>query len=183
MRSDDSTPSVRAPAFAHGTGLLRRAIRELKYKTMDDLIGKSCDIQTIEDAEASIFSIVKAAKLDLKIPSIDLKNAAGTIKKYGLLDVECVLNSNALLDKEFCDGVKLLEELAFVASSEDLAELDVEDINNTYFLRKISEDLAKNTCFLKLFLERDKHNEKRFTIVDACLTNASIVWFNKHFYM
>ena len=91
-----------------------------------------------------------------------------------------------------------MRELGFILSPEDKDSLsknalETEDVG---FLDLLVEDVEANEAIIKLFLKTVKAQSmsrslklaanyfpRTFVVEDACLTNSSYVWFNKHFYL
>jgi hypothetical protein len=108
-----------------------------------------------------------------------------------------------MLDSDSSGGVPLLRELGFVDG--DMQKL-VEEFggDSGCCIEELRDGIAKNTAHLMLFLESSNPNVSEvsmmdrlariskpsiiefpitFLVVDACVSNSSFVWMNKHFYL
>lgn len=129
------------------------------------------------------------------------------LAKYGLLDRRCEVTLDHLEDPATLLGIRALRVNGFARTEPDPdPELQAE---MRAFAADCLVDLAADLgpCMLKIFLHDDlsdelrfEHNKdryraglrpellpgyfpRRFTVTDACITNASLIWFGKHFYL
>ena len=167
---------------------LYRVAKQLRYRTLPELIGRSILIPSIRDILGTV-----AASFELGSPVNPDARFEGMIAKYGILDLEFhSLQPN--LGRQDRGGVALLKELGFVQEERAEENLDEED----WCLQELEKSITDRQV-VKLFLESDidlDSNPLRakgilrpsdlpstFVVTDACLTNSSFVWINKHFYL
>ena len=182
--------------------LLLNVARNLRYRTLDRLIGETLTIAdrlTIRE-ETSAFVTRFAEGCTFAGPEQNFLD--GQIAKYGLLDLR--FNApQAKLDATSPAGVPILRELGFVDGGMDkLAEELGGDSGGC--IEELSEGIAENKAHLLLYLESSEPNVSElsmidrmarvrdpatidfpiaFTVIDACVSNSSFVWINKHFYL
>lgn len=182
--------------------LLLNVARNLRYRTLTPMIGEYVTIsdRTVVTNETSAFVARFVGGCSFAGP--EQKYLDGQIAKYGILDLR--FNApNTMLDADADAGVSLLRELQFIDSGmEDLIEELGGDAS--YCLEELRDGIAENKTHLKLFLESSNPNVSEmsmmhrmarmrdpslidfpitFAVVDACVSNSSFVWMNKHFYM
>ncbi len=126
----------------------------------------------------------------------------GQIAKYGLLDLRFNAPSTMLASVP-AGGVPLLRDLGFIDS--DMQKLASElDGDAGCCIEELRDGIATNETHLMLFLESSNPNVSdmsmmdrmarirnpsiidfpiTFSVVDACVSNSSFVWMNKHFYL
>jgi hypothetical protein len=164
---------------------LYRVAKQLRYRTLPELIGRSILIPSIRDVLGTV-----ASSFELGSPVNPDARFEGMIAKYGILDLEFhSLQPN--LGRQDRGGVALLKELCFVHEDRTEENLEEED----WCLELLEESISERQI-VKLFLrcDLDLHGNPRdvlqhsappctFVVTDACLTNADYVWFNKHFYL
>jgi hypothetical protein len=166
---------------------LYRVARQLRYRELPELIGRSVVIPSVDQVEATVMRC-----FELGPPINLLGRFEATAAKYGLLDLEFTsLQSTLTLQDR--GGVALLKQLSFV--KEDRTEENLR--NEEFCLQELEEsisgrelvklflisdlDLDSNPLRAKGFLQRSAL-PRAFRVTDACLTNSDYVWFNKHFY-
>ena len=191
------------------TTLLKKVAREIRYRSLPDIIAQPVEIYSLETVEIDIRQALGAkwpneCRLVSKASQI-----AKTIAKYGIMDLYFSAPESFLAD-EYESGFSLLKKLGFLAESETEQisdqEFEIAFTNDPFCLSQLADDIAKNSTLLKLFLNQEfkvgnqilqatrlsamKKSElpsnyfpQNFKITDACFTNADIVWFFKHFYI
>jgi hypothetical protein len=184
------------------TALIKKISRELRYRTLNELIGTTIPINGLESVEQDV-----ASRLDALFPENcrligpERKSMEGSTAKYGLLDLTYTAPS-FLLESQYESGISLLKTLHFLIGPEEaeeivreMRELD-ENFDDPTCLQNLNEDLEMKQTFLRLFLQTDHKAQGReilgilspgffprvFTVKDACATNSDYVWFHKHFY-
>jgi hypothetical protein len=164
------------------------------------LIDRRVEICSLETFESDLFAILGGdLPADSRLVSPDRFHLEGVLAKYGLIDVRLSVSIRHLAACSLIDG-KTLRELGFVLSAEDKDSLsknaldtDGEDVG---LLDLLVEDVEANEAMIKLFLKATETQSPRFSlklaenyfpqtfvVEDACLTNSSYVWLNKHFYL
>lgn len=184
-------------------GRVWRIARGLRYHSLPELPGQTLRISSVEAAPAEILSAF-SAKLPAGCdhPTPGPEQHALTLAKYDLLDLTFeVAGEIPAGDAE--NGMRLLRSLGFIPAQEfrkayasyaALLELDAEDPT---CLADLDEDLQQGRSLLRLLLRTDRPAYEgrtrlelpagyfpcAFIVIDACLTNAQIVWLWKHFYL
>jgi hypothetical protein len=187
---------------------LYRVAHGLRYRELADLIGHRITITSmaVEDTLRGLASRWLMDDAALRAPG----HVEGTLVKYGLIDAEFEA-SNRLLDHEdTIEGLDAMRACGFLPKRGEVWERD-EVACGAAFAHELAEDLSEGTCLLKLMLQDDLGPEKHFqwtrdavrhgldhpaplrlppgylprelTVIDACATNASFVWFCKHLYL
>lgn len=180
--------------------LLLNVARDLRYCTLMSMIGKSVKI-----TDRKRIPIETTAFADQFVDGCSFagpENLYGPIAKYGILDVRFTAPP-ALLNTVTETGLPLLCELGFIHND---AQQHIEELegNLPYGIEELRDGIAAKETHLMLFLRSSSLNMKNksiveirarlrdptlirfpiiFTVVDACATNASYVWVEKHFYM
>lgn len=186
--------------------LIKKISRELRYRTMNELIGKTIPINDLESVEQDVTSSLGSMLPEnSKLIGPARKYMEGVSAIYGLLDLTYTVPSS-LLESQYESGISLLKALHFLIDSEkaeeitremrELAADTNEDFNDPTCLQNLNEALETKQTFLRLFLQTDHKAQGRerlglllpgffpreFTVKDACVTNSDFVWFHKHFY-
>lgn len=169
--------------------------RDLRYRPLP-IIGTRVVIETLGDVEHVLRQLV--TPWITRASTWDGCDISLGLAKYGLLDRWCTVD--AAQAEGGLRGIPALRENGFAGAS-DPADLD--------FRAQCLVDLAESLgpCVLKVFLDdglpndmRFQHNAERyraglapellpsyfprgFIVTDACITNASAIWFCKHFYL
>jgi hypothetical protein len=179
---------------------LRKILNELRYCPLPKLIDRRIEICSVGTVEADIFAILGGdLPNESQLISPEKKYIEIAMAKYGIIDVQLSVSSKHLTECPIVEG-QTLRELGFVLSQEDkdsiaqnIIETSEEDVG---FLDSLAEDVEKNEAFIKLFLKLVEKQSSGlglklpqdyfpqiFEVEDACLTNSSYVWLNKHFYL
>lgn len=125
-----------------------------------------------------------------------LKVRRGTVAKYGLLDLCFSIDNPGLSSGSLC-GLSTLRNLGFLEKP-----TEGDDREGLDFLRNdLLGEIRESRYYLKVFLKADYDVEesermrrarkgmprnfwpREFVVVDACITNARLIWINKHFYV
>lgn len=169
------------------TALLKQVARGLRYRTLDHLVGRSIvvrDLNAMEEAVRVGLGDDFPAECRLVAPS----SIHGAVAKYGILDLDFSAPAERLGEAK--GGVRLLRELGFLPTEEMKQDGDA-----SLCFEMLLEDIVANRVFVKLFMEGGRPEEwkelripegylpRPFRIIDACVTNASGIWFLKHFYL
>lgn len=181
--------------------LLLNVARNLRYKTFTPMIGERIKISERTSISTEVASFVARFADGCSFDSPEQKYLDGQIAKYGLLDMQFTAPST-MLDADSKRGVPLLRELGFI---DENAENLIEELDDdpAYCLEELRHGIAENKTYLLLFLKSSNQNVAKmsirdqiaccddqakiifpivFTVVDACVTNSSFVWINKHFF-
>lgn len=186
------------------TALIKRLARELRYLPLSEFVGRNVrirSIQTVADDVRDVLSLIVPEECQLLT---DAKLIEGTLAKYGFLDLTFSAPS-CLLESQYQSGISLLKDLRYIREPSEVEEEDYDFYEllgeDPTFLTQLTEDLATNKVFIRLFLRgapayEDVRESLRgipalppqylprlFAIADVCVTNAESVWFHKHFYM
>jgi hypothetical protein len=188
---------------------LYRVAHGLRYRELPELIGQRVTIRSPETAGESLRRlagrwVTEAAVL--RHPEI----VEGTLFKYGMIDAELDA-ARGLLDHEATIvALEVMRECGFLPrrgvpwAADDVA-------CGAGFAHELAEDLARGECLVKLWLRDDipveEHMQRlctaadhgvnrpgrtsrapgylprELTVTDACVTNASFVWFSRHLYL
>ena len=135
----------------------------------------------------------------IKIESAPRDYNSSVFLKYGILDYQFEVYGDYSVEQQ---GVRFLKDLGFL--------LDKKDVDDSLFLdagigvlEEMLDQVKSNKIFFKILLDSqgeyrgahvsgDKNwqsanpNEYfpcQFKMRDACLTNCSLIWLNKHFYL
>ncbi|MDX2304380.1 MAG: hypothetical protein NW226_16360 [Microscillaceae bacterium] len=185
--------------------VLRFLSNHLKYKSLDKFIGTEIPLDiSSPDVPAALCDVIKE-HFNLSIRTLTKSNLGGTISKYGLIDLEYIVEEDIPFPS--LSGLEILKENLLVDQENDYSKQEKEA--SLQFLMDLKEDVLENNIYLKIFarvetennwlrthpnLIRDYLKNKGlridsqdkilvFTVEDACLTNFSGIWLMKHFYL
>lgn len=196
--------AIGSPTMSQITKALMRLGRELRYRPLP-IIGQRVVIETLDDVEHVLRQLVTPwITRDSKWGGCDI--AAG-VAKYGLIDRWCTVESSQLDGDGAMRGVPALRANGFGPGEPD-PDPELEAAARAYAADCLVDlAAALGACVLKLFLNdglsdelRFGHNRDRyragfppellpnyfprpFVVTDACITNASTIWFGKYFYL
>lgn len=126
--------------------------------------------------------------------------SVGAFLKYGLLDYDfAVVNSK--LEPE-AQRVRFLKDMGFLPDKNDVDDAVFFDAG-IGFLEEMLDEVTQNKLLFKILLDSEgayrgaqvarndkwmnvdpgRHFPCEFVVRDACLTNCSFIWLNKHFYL
>lgn len=182
--------------------LLLNIARNLRYKTFTPMLGKRVKISERTSITTEVAWFVAQFADSCSFYGPEQKYLDGQIAKYGLLDMQFTARST-MLDADSKKGIPLLRELGFIdGNTQDLIEELGGD--SASCLEELRDGIVENKTYLMLFLESSNPNMAEmsmrdrmarvydpakirfpivFTVADACVTNSSFVWMNKHFYI
>jgi hypothetical protein len=184
-------------------GLALRLGRELRYRELPELIGRTITLRSLDDARPALCGLVAP----LLGPDAHWEPSSffdGALAKYGLIDTEFAAPT-ALLDHPTTErGIPVLRRMGFAPRRGERWD-DLPEVEDPYCLEELARDLDQ--CRLKLFLQDGAPHDSRMTrvadamqrevplllpdsyfpceqrVIDACVTNSSFIWFNAHFYL
>jgi hypothetical protein len=187
---------------------LYRVAHGLRYRELVDLIGRRVAIASLDTVEAALRALASrwlASGVVLHHP----EHVEGALFKYGLIDAEFDASRALLEHEETIEGLDVMRACGFLPRRGVVWERD-EVACGAAFAHELADDLAQGACVLKLMLKDDLPVEehlgwlddtmtrqggrgelrlpagylpRELTVIDACVTNASFVWFNKHLYL
>jgi len=178
---------------------LKTLLRDLVYLPHPPWIGRTitvCDHESL----ATTLAAALAFSFEHQLVSPDRIHFIAALAKYGLIDVELTAPVDLLASGEGPRGAKLLRQL-FIAGHppENPDDVDPDDVE--FWLGAIAEKIITDRSYIKLMLRSepaDRRNAlawiqactlpagylpRTFEIEDACVTNCSMVWLLKHFYL
>ncbi|QQR59548.1 MAG: hypothetical protein IPG59_08695 [Candidatus Melainabacteria bacterium] len=201
MRFDltrEPKPNLGLPPNAiPGLSVIKQLVRGLRYRAILEPIGQEVNLTSIEKAPEEICSIIH--QYGISIESAPRDYSSDAFLKYGILDYQFEVSGDFSVEPQ---GVRFLKDLGFL--------LDKKDVDDSLFLdagigvlEEMLDQVKSNKVFFKILLDsqggyRGGHisgnknwlsanpNEYfpcKFKVRDACLTNCSLVWLNKHFYL
>ncbi len=175
---------------------IKQIARQVKYRELTNYIGQAIVINGIDTIEVDLKQQLKSVLINESIiQPKEQKYFERALAKYGLIDVGFEV-PNAVLDDNYRNGISLLRDVNFFPKIPSPDEFEsYNDAISVYepFLQDMIDELSLSKTFLLLFLKVPvKVSPKlhlvpdllpaNFVIRDACLTNISSIWINKHFY-
>ncbi|MEM7624515.1 MAG: hypothetical protein AAF333_02685 [Planctomycetota bacterium] len=183
--------------------LLLNVARNLRYRHLGDTIGQSVSVAGRHTIADDALAFVRRYCEECGFEGPQQKYLEGQIAKYGILDLSFRLPHKSL-DENYVSGVPLLRELGFDGSGINDEDWEGYGDEKYAWFEELAKDIADESAFLRLFMRcsdpsvasgsvtemmgrlRDFSSTKfplTFIIVDACITNSTFVWMNKHFYL
>ena len=167
------------------TDLIKKLAKNLRYRTLNDLIGVEITINLFESIAQDVRQALPLIK-DATFLGPEIRHTKLAVEKYGILDITFLV-PHSLLDSEFEHGIALLKELHLASKPSEVRPPSKDDQLYDdwveFWLTEFNQALEKKQTLVKLFLRsKDKSIPGIFTIVDACVTNGDFVWLNCHFY-
>jgi hypothetical protein len=175
------------------THAMFRLARELRYRELP-IIGRRVVIESLDAVEHVLRQL--ATPWITRDSRWDGCDVVAGLAKYGLLDRWCNVEPREL--EVALRGIPALRANGFQRSEPDPDPAAA--AHDRAFVAGCLEDLAGDLgpCVLKLFLNDQLPHDIRvrglrelprdyfprpFIVTDACITNASGIWFCKHFYL
>ena len=188
--------------MAQDNTLLLNVARNLRYRTLAPMVGQSITISARALITAETEAFVGRFADDCLFAGPEQEYLDGQIAKYGILDLRFSAPTT-LLDADTDSGVPLLRQLGFI---DDDARDSIDELGDdgSCCLEELRDGIAENKTHLLLFLVSPDLDVSEmlmmdrmariqdpsiidfpivFSVVDACVSNSSFVWINKHFYM
>ncbi len=186
------------PDAIPGLSVIKELVRGLRYRTVDQLVGRKIKLASLERAPGELCSVIRQHGIHVDPVIQDL--SAGAFLKYGLLDYDFVVVNSELAPEP--QRVRFLKSMGLLPDKKDVDDSVFFDAG-IGFLEEMVDEIRKNKLLFKILLDsqgayrgaQGKPKEKwmnadpnqyfpcEFTVRDACLTNCSLIWLNKHFYL
>lgn len=186
------------PNAIPGLSVIKELVRGLRYRTVDQLVGLKVELTSIEKAPDELCSLIRQHGIDVAGDIQDL--SAGAFLKYGLLDYDFVVVSTDLVAER--QRVRFLKDMGLLSDKKDVDDSVFPDAG-IGFLEEMLDEIRKNKLVVKILLDSqgayrgaqgalqeqwmnadpDQYFPCEFVVRDACLTNCSLIWLNKHFYL
>lgn len=187
-----------SPNAIPGLSVIKELVRGLRYRTVDELVGGKLELSSIEKAPGQVCALIRPHGIELSSEVRDL--SAGAFLKYGLLDYDFVVVNSELAPEP--QRVRFLKDLGFLPDKQDVNDGVFHDAG-IGFLEEMVDEVRKNELLFKIVLDSqgayrgakgvpqekwmnadpDQYFPCEFIVRDACLTNCSLIWLNKHFYL
>lgn len=189
------------------TKLIRRIARELRYRSLDELINRELTINQLDSVEKDISAALSdVLPQGCKYVETERQFLEGAMVKYGIIDVTFAAPER-LLNSRDEGGISLLKDLGCIdeVDKEDHADSPELFGSDLSCLELLVEGLEKKSTLIKLFLSAEKQSTdwpelllrirdgslsvpegylpRSFQVEDACITNSDFAWFKKHLYL
>lgn len=181
--------------------LLLSVARTMRYRTLTPMIGEEVTISARLRISTEVSAFVARFIDECSFSGPEQKIIDLQIAKYGILDLRFAAPPR-MFNRDMDAGIPLLRRLGFINS--DAQGTSGELGSDSICLEELRDGIAENETHLLLFLEStnpkvsemsvmDRMARIRdplsinfpivFKVVDACVSNSSFVWMNKHFYL
>jgi hypothetical protein len=181
---------------------LFRLGRELRYRPMPALVGKTVGASSVADVERALGALVAPWVPDAAFAGEERVEL--TLVKYGLVDVDFAAPAALLADAATLRGLPALRACGMLPKRGERWDAEEAEVGLAC-LSTLADGLGP--AVLKLYLEDDLPERGRtwwiaayeqtrrmpslpegyfprtFTVLDACVTNAPGIWLAKHFYL
>ena len=139
--------------------LIKKLTKELKYRSLPELMGRKLKINQIETIEEDIKNAIREIfSEECKLISTNME---GTMTKYDFLALRFSTDSN-LLESEYESGITLLEKLGFlIGKGEQKYSLDPD------FMPDLEKDVDRNKKYIRMFIRRVERRPIR-KILEEC---------------
>ena len=180
---------------------IRQVARRLRYRTMDQLVGRTITLHSLRTVLADMQLRVDEFCPGSIFKGPDQPFREGALAKYGLMDLSYDAPSE-MAAAEPHRGLSLLKELGLVEHFDDAVTRPFDKDGERQYFAGLLDELDRNQTILRLFLKEHRESvvtpaerqqwldqpssmqfPKTMEIVDACITNLDSVWLTKHFYM
>lgn len=186
------------PDAIPGLAVIKQLIRGLRYLTIDSLLGLELELTSIEKASDEIRAFIRQHGIEPVGGARDL--SAGAFLKYGLLDCEYFDVVTDFVPES--QRVKFLKDMGFLPDKQDVNDAVFPDAG-IGFLEEMVDEIRQDKLLFKIMLDSrgayrgaqgaqldkcmrtdpNKYFPCKFVVRDACLTNCSLIWLNRHFYL
>ncbi|MCW5821419.1 MAG: hypothetical protein KIT34_01370 [Cyanobacteria bacterium TGS_CYA1] len=183
------------PNAIPGLSVIKELVRNLIYKQIDDLIGLEIEVSSMATSSKEIQNKIEQYGYSLNYA----ENFEGGFLKYGILDLKFdLIETNSPIEKQ---SVRFLKDMGFLVDKVDVNDSIFPDAG-IGFLQDMLDETKTNKLIFKIFLEstdyrgiRDNPKQNimelnseqyfpnKFVVRDACITNCTLIWLNKHFYL
>lgn len=139
---------------AERAALIKKLARELRYRSLPDLVGCEITINSLASVQADIRAALgDALPSGCKFVESDAKNIEVPLAKYGLIDITLIAPPD-VLDSSRRAGARLLRELGFIDGpvSQDVRENRDVTVPDPTCLELLAEGVNKEESLIKLFL-------------------------------
>lgn len=183
--------------------IVRQLARRLRYRTLDDLIGRTVILRSVDTILADVQAVLDDVHPACVFRGPEERFRHAALAKYGFLELDYASPPH-LIPTEPPRGLSLLKELGFVGHVKNSHSVPL-NADPLGFLEEMLKDMDKNRAVLKLFLEERALGwfppppeweqwlqqpllmpfPKNMRITDGCVTNftSELVWIEKHLYL
>lgn len=181
-----------------GLSVLKELIRGLRYRTIDSLVGLELELTSIQKASDEICSLIRMHGIEPVGGVRDL--SAGAFLKYGLLDCEYFDVVTDFIPEP--QRAKFLKDMGFLPDKADVNDELFPDAG-IGFLEEMVDEIRQGKLLFKIMLDSsgayrgaqggaldkcmsidpNRYFPCKFVVRDACITNCSLIWLIKHFYL
>lgn len=191
-------PNLGLPANAiPGLSVIKELVRGLRYRSVDQLVGITLELTSIEKAPDEVCALIRRHGIEVA----DVRDlSTGAFLKYGLLDFDFVEVVTDFVPER--QRVRFLKDMGFLPDKKDVDDSVFHDAG-IGFLEEMVDEVRENKLLFKILLDSqgayrgaqgaprenwmnvdpNKYFPCEFIVRDACLTNCSLIWLNKHFYL
>ena len=186
------------PEAIPGLSVIKKLVRGIRYRTIEELVGQNMVLTSIEKGPEEICSLIGQHGIELSKDVRDL--SVGSFLKYGILDYDFDVVKTELEAEP--QRVRFLKEMELLPDKKDVDDSIFPDAG-IGFLEEMLDEIKKDELIVKVFLDSqgdyrggngmpkekwmnadpDQYFPCEFSIRDACITNCSLIWLNKHFYL
>lgn len=186
-----------APNAVPGLSIIKELVRGLRYRQVDHLVGLKLELASIESAPDELCALIRQHGIEVA-SARDL--STGAFLKYGLLDYEFLEVVTDFVPES--QRVRFLKDMGFLPDKKDVDDGVFHDAG-IGFLEEMVDEVRENKLLFKILLDSqgayrgakgaprenwanadpNKYFPCEFMVRDACLTNCSLIWLNKHFYL
>lgn len=196
---------------ARTIALARRVDRELRYRTLTDMIGRHVVVASLDAISVCVRGLA-AAWLPASARWRDPTEPSLALAKYGIIDAVLDAPLALLDDARTLVGIPVLRAVGRASRRGeplpgDEKELDDDEkalmdaLDEMDCITDLAADLDRRECLLKVFLTstppghepmqrvarrpalRAGFFPRDFVVADACVTNARSIWLAKHLYL
>lgn len=187
------------PEAIPGLSVIKELVRELRYRRVEQLVGLKVKLTSIDNSLNEVRLLVSNCGVVLGDSTSD-SSGAGTFLKYGLLDYEFdVVSADLVAERQ---KVRFLKDMGILPDKEDVDDSFLPD-GGVGYLEEMVDVIKKGKLVFKVILDSrgtyqgakgtpsekwtkldpDKFFPCEFVVRDACITNCSMIWLLKHFYL
>jgi hypothetical protein len=185
------------PNAIPGLSVIKELVRGLRYRSVDQLVGIKLELTSIEMAPDEVCALIRQHGIEVA----GLRDlSTGAFLKYGLLDYDFLEVVTDFVPEP--QRVRFLKDMGFLPDKKDVDDGVFHDAG-IGFLEEMVDEVRENKLLFKILLDSqgayrgakgvprekwmnvdpNKYFPCEFIVRDACLTNCSLIWLNKHFYL